>query len=79
MKVIASLGIASLPCSYGWPTALGLSFRKLKETALSGVALSPSMILVCREQGCPQQYILVVWTFFVHPRTFLSPRYGPWA
>ena len=43
------------------------------------MALSPFMISADRGQSCPWQYILAVWTFFVHPRTFLSPRHGPWA
>ena len=75
----ASPGIASLSYSYGWPTALGISFEMLEETALGGMALSPSVILVCRGQGYPLQYILAVWTFFVRLQTFLPPRHRPRA
>ena len=75
----ASPGIAFPPCSYGWPTGLGTSFGMLEETASGGVALSPSVILVCRGQGRPRQYILAVWIPFVRPRAFLPPRYGPWV
>ena len=48
MKVTAFLGVAFLPCSYGWPIGFGISFGILKGTALGDVALSPSVILVCR-------------------------------
>ena len=51
----------------------------LEETAFGGVAPSPSVILVCRGQGCPRQYILAVSTLFVHSRTFLLPRRKLWA
>ena len=74
-----STEIAFLPRSYGWPTRLGTSFGMLERTASSGVALSPFVILVCRGQGRPWQYILVVWIPFVRPRAFLSPQRGPWA
>ena len=77
MEVTASLGIDFLLYSYGWPTALGTSFEMLEEIASGGMALSPSMILVCRGQGHPWQYILAVWILFVRPRTFLLPRHGP--
>ena len=79
MEVTAFPEIAFLPCSYGWPTALETSFGMLEETASSGVALSPFVILVCRGQGRPRQYILAVWILFVRPWTFLPPRHGPWA
>ena len=79
MEVTASHGIAFLPCSYGWPIGLRTSFRMLEETVSGEVALSPSMILVCRGQGRHRQYILVVWIPFIHPRVFLPPRHGPWA
>ena len=62
-----------------WPIALETSFGMLEETAFGGMALSPSVISVCRGQGCPQQYILAVWILFVRPWTFLPPRHGPWA
>ena len=79
MEVAASPGITFLPWSYDWPTTLGTSFGMLKETASGGVALSPSMILVCRGQGRPRQYILAIWILFVRPQTFLPPRHEPWA
>ena len=65
--------------THGCLIALVLSLRTLWETTLGGVLLSPSMILVCREQDCPRQRLLTVRTFFVHPRTFLPPRHGSWA
>ena len=75
----ASHGIAFLPYSYGWPTRLGTSFGMLEGTASGGVALSPSVILVCRGQGRLRQYILAVWIPFVRPRTFflLGMGHGP--
>ena len=79
MEVTVSPGIAFLPYSYGWPTALGTSFGMLEKTAFGGVALSPYVILVCREQGRPRQYILAVWILFIRPRTFLPPQHGSWA
>ena len=79
MEVTASPRIAFLPCSYGWPIGLGTFFGMLEGTASGGVALSPSVILVCRGQGRSRQYILAVWIPFVCPRAFLPPRRGPWA
>ena len=79
VEVTVYPGIASPLYSHGYLIALALSFGTLWETALSGVPLSPSAISVCREQDCPQQRLLAVWTFFVRPRTFLPPRRGPWA
>ena len=79
MEVTASPRIAFLPCSYGWPIGLGTSFGILEGIASGDVALSPSVILVCRGQGRPRQYILVVWIPFVRPRAFLPPRHGPWT
>ena len=73
----ASPRIAPPPCPYGWPIGLGTSFWMLEGTASGDVAFSPSMILVCRGQGHPQQYILAVWIPFVRPRVFLPPRHGP--
>ena len=78
-EVTASLGIAFLPCSYGWPIRLGTSFGMLEGIASGDVALSLSVILVYRGQGRPQQYILTVWIPFVRLRAFLPPRHGPWA
>ena len=51
----------------------------LEETASGGLALSLSVILACRGQGRPRQYILAAWILFVRPRTFLPPPRGPWA
>ena len=51
----------------------------LEGIASGDVAFSPSVILVCRGQGRPQQYILAVWISFVRPWPFLPPRLGPWA
>ena len=79
MEVTASPGIAFLPYSYGWPIGLGTSFGILEGIASGDVALSPSVILVCRGQGRPRQYILAIWIPFVRPRAFLPPRHGPWA
>ena len=79
MKVIVSPGIAFLPCSYDWPTGLETSFEMLEGTTSGGVALSPSVILVCRGQGRPRQYLLAIWILFIRPRAFLFPRHGPWA
>ena len=70
MKMKAPLGTAFLLCSYGWPIGLGTSFGMLEGTVSSNVTLSPFVILVCRGQGSPQQYILAVWNSFVHPRAF---------
>ena len=56
-----------------------LSLGTLQGTAFGGMPLPPSVISACREQDCPRQRLLAVWTFFVHPRTFLPPRHGPRA
>ena len=72
-------GIAPLLYSYDCLIALVLSLGTLWETALGGVPLSPSMILVCRGQDCPRQRLLAVWTFFIRPQTYLPLRCGPWA
>ena len=79
MEVTASVRVAFLPCSYGWLIGLGTSFGMLEGTASGDVVLSSSVILVCRGQGRPRQYILAVWIPFVRPRAFLPPRHGPWA
>ena len=79
MDVTTSPGIAFLPCFYGWPIGLGTSFEMFEGTAFGDLALSPFVILVCRGQGRPRQYILAVWIPFVHPWAFLLPRHGPWA
>ena len=75
MEVIASLGIAFLPCSIG----LEISFTILKGIVLVDVAPSYPVILACRGQGRPRQYILAVWIPFVRPQTLLPPRHEPWA
>ena len=77
MEVTTSLGIAFLPCSYGWPIRLRTSFGMLEGIASGDVALFPSVILVCRVQGCPRQYILADWIPFVRHWAFLPPRLGP--
>ena len=76
-EVTASPRIAPPPCSNGWPIGLGTSFGMLEGTASGDVALSLSLILVCREQGRPRQYILTVWVPFIRPQVFLPPRHGP--
>ena len=38
-----------------------------------------TMILACRGQGRPQQYILAVWIPFIRPRALLPPRRGSWT
>ena len=43
------------------------------------VALFSPMILACRGQGRPRQYILTVWIPFIRPRALLPPRREPWA
>ena len=64
--------VAFLPCSYGWPIGLGISFGMLERNAYGDVASSPSVILVCRGQGRPRQYILTVWIpLFVLEHFFL--------
>ena len=78
-EVTAFLKVAFLPCSYSWPIGLGISFGILQGTASGDMAPSPFVILVCRGQGRPWQYILVVWIPFIRPRTLLPPRRGPWA
>ena len=78
-NVTVSPGIVFLPRSYGWSIGLGIFFGMLEGTASSDVALSLSVILVCRGQGRHMQYIPAVWIPFVRPRAFLSPRHGPWA
>ena len=75
----ASPKISFLPYSDGWPTTLRTSFGVLEDTATGGMALSPSVILVCRGQDHPRQYILAIWILFVRPRTFLPPQRGLWA
>ena len=72
-------GIAPPLYSHGWFVALVLSLGTLWETAFGGVLLLPSVISVYREQDCPRQRLLAVWTFFVRPRIFLPSRCEPWA
>ena len=38
---------------------------------------SSPVILACREQGRPRQYILAIWIPFIRPRALLPPRSGP--
>ena len=77
MEVTTSPGGAFLPCSYGWPIGLGISFGILEGTASGNVTPSLSVILVCRGQGRPWLYILAVWIPFVRPRALLPPRHRP--
>ena len=56
MEVTASPRVAFLPCSYGKPIGLGISFVIFKGIVLGDVAPSYPVILVCRGQGCPRQY-----------------------
>ena len=78
-KVIAYFGIALPLYSHNWLIALVLSLGTHWETAFGGVPLSPSVILVCREQDCLRQRLLAIRTFFIRSRTFLPPQHGPWA
>ena len=78
-EVIASSGVTFLPCSYGWPIGLGIFFRILKGTASGDVTSSSPVILACRGQGRPRQYILAVWIPFIRLRALLSPWHGPWT
>ena len=75
----ASPKVASPLCSYGQPIGLRISLAILKGIASGDVAPSSPMILACRGQSRPQQYILAVWIPFIRPRALLSPRRGPWA
>ena len=79
MEVTASPGVAFLPYSYGQPVGLGISFGILKGIASGDVAPSSLVILACREQGRPRQYILTAWIPFIRPRALLPPQRGPWA
>ena len=78
-EVTAFPRIAPPSYSYSWPIGLRTSLGMLKGTTSGNVTLSLSMILVCRGQGRPRQYILEVWVPFVHPQAFLPPRHRPWA
>ena len=79
MEVIASPGVAFLPCSYGWPIGLRISFRIFRGIASGDVAPSSPVILACRGQGRPRKYILAVWIPFVRPQASLPPWRGLWA
>ena len=61
------------------PLGLKLPLGCSKGLPLAMWHFSPSVILVCRGQGHPRQYILAVWIPFVRPRAFLPPRHGPWT
>ena len=76
-EVTTSPGIAPPPRPYSWPTVLVLLFGTLGRTVFEGVLLSPFVTLVCRGQDCPRRCLPAVWTFLVHPWTFLLPRRGP--
>ena len=79
MEVTASLGVAFLPCSYGQPIGLGISFGILKGIASGDVAPSSPVILACRGQGRPRRYILAVWIPFIRHRALLPLRCGSQA
>ena len=78
-EVTSSLGVTFLPCSYGQPIGLVISFGILKGIASGDVVPSSLVILACRGQGCPRQYILAVQIPFICPRALRPPRRGPWA
>ena len=66
-----SLGLlASFPFTcFGWSLLLYIPFFQFPTP----------VILACRGQGRPRQYILAVWIPFIRPRALLPPRRGPWA
>ena len=72
-------GAAAPPFSYGQPIWLGISFTILEWMSSGDMALFSPMILVCRGQGHPRQYILAVWIPFIRPQVLLPPRCEPWA
>ena len=78
-EVTAFSRVAFLPCSYGQLVGLRIPFVVFKGIVLDDVAPSYPVILACRGQGRPQQYILAVWITFVHPRTLLLSRHEPWT
>ena len=49
----------------------------LEWMSLGDVAFFSPMILACRGQGHPRQYILTAWIPFIRPRALLPPRRGP--
>ena len=59
-EVIAYLGIALPLYSHDCLIVLVISLGTLWETALGGVPLSPSMILVYEGQDCPRRRPLAV-------------------
>ena len=63
---------------YNQPIWLRISFVILEWMSSGDVTLFSPMILACRGQGRPQQYILAVWIPFIRPRALL-PQRGPWA
>ena len=69
--VAAFPGVAFLPCSYGQLVGLGIPFVIFMGIVLGDVAPSYPVILACRGQGRPWQFILAVWIPFVRPRTLL--------
>ena len=66
-------GVAFLPCSYGQPIGLGISFVIFKGIVLGDVSRSYPVILAYRGQGRSRRYILAVWI------PFIPPRREPWA
>ena len=51
--------------------SFGISFAILEWVASGDLALFLPMILACRGQGRPRQYILAVWIPFIRPRALL--------
>ena len=64
-KVIASPGVVFLPCSYGWPIGLGISFGILEGIASGDAAPSPF-----RDFGLPRTRS----SSTVYPGSLDSPR-----
>ena len=78
-EVTAFPRAASPPFPYGQPIWLEISFAILEWMSSGDVALFSPMILACRGQGHPRQYILAVWIPFTRPQALLPPRRGPWV
>ena len=74
----AFLGVASPPTPL-WLVWLGISLVILEWMSSGDVAAFSPMILACRGQGHPRQYILAVWIPFIRPRAFLPPWCRPWV
>ena len=77
-EVTAFPGTASHLFPYGQPIWLRIFFVILEWMSSGDVALFSPIILACRGQDRPRQYILAVWIPFIRPRA-LPPRRGPQA